>query len=441
MMKKAIVALGIGILLVGCVNAYGVFDKAELKDLSPDSFMQEVESSNMNRGLNEDHAQSVVLDPVTKEKEDLDVDFDRKLDNSHVIAKEVIESEQNHDPSSTIETEEESESADEVVDSQEQQDAGLDEDTITESQEREDTAETIVDQEVVQEPIIEKEPTVEEEVSEEVTVVSDHDQLVTVKRDVTSGSFSQIFIREKIELKTNPRTMDEFAAILLHMCETNTFSYSLNYHNISFNELLTEKTKKAIAEAFDSVFYRYPEYMSFTNSMSYKAKGGDDQVTLTLILSSDTGMNAAEITAHRQAFFEESVSIIDGLKHAGQLYEGQSDIEKAKVLFDWVVQHAEYDHQLYPESYTGYGIFENGLGVCQGYTAAYNALCKCSGLWVEGIGGFADGEEHIWTRALFAGKDMYIDATWGDSYINSDESNYDFFMVNGESLSATHSWQ
>ena len=111
------------------------------------------------------------------------------------------------------------------------------------------------------------------------------------------------------------------------------------------------------------------------------------------------------------------------------------------MLFDWVVQNTEYDNDFNAESYTGYGVYANGLGVCQGYTAAYNALCKCAGLRVEGIGGVADGIDHIWTRALFAGEDVYIDVTWGDSYVNSDASNYDYFLVDGDTLAMTHTWQ
>ena len=174
--------------------------------------------------------------------------------------------------------------------------------------------------------------------------------------------------------------------------------------------------------------------------MTYRAKGNGDTVTLTVTLESDTGMDAETLIRNREAFFVTTSEIVGELEDLDLLYAGQSDREKALVLFDWVVQHTEYDYNFAAESYTGYGVYKNGLGVCQGYTAAYNALCKYAGLSVEGVGGLADGGDHIWTRALFAGENIFIDATWGDSYVNSEKVNYDYFLVDGATLAASHTW-
>jgi hypothetical protein len=299
--------------------------------------------------------------------------------------------------------------------------------------------ETIADESASEDVPVELELVKSESVEPEL-VEAEPMPVPIAESSLSMKSFSEIFIKEKSNIVKTPTTVNEFEAILLHMCMTDTLTYSIVYEGISFDELLTAETQAKIAKAFDSIFNKYPEYMSFTNRMTYKAKGGSDQVTLTFVLSSETGMNEDTLITYRRAFFVESMEIVNELKASGKIYDGQSDRDKALVLFDWVVQNTEYDNNLAAESYTGYGVYANGLGVCQGYTAAYNALSKCAGLSVEGIGGVADGVDHIWTKALFAGADIYIDATWGDSYVNSEKVNYDYFLVDGPTLASSHTW-
>lgn len=443
-MKKAVVLWGIGIL-AGCMLTGCGFQSAEKAvEVPKESVDHVLQSSEKDQALSQNQAllslaesaaPTEQIDGADHDQADLSQEGPEQVNRSNPIGEQEKnrESVEETDRENPLEEAEKGENTDHQKAEQkvEQQEPVSEAEESDKGPVQDHAAEEAVEEEIKldPEPVNVEESPVQEDQVQEVQTVS------------LEPSFSDLFIRDRIEVKKEPVTSKEFEAVLLQMCATNSFEYTIVYQDIGFYELLTDATKAAIAQAFDSVFYRYPEYMSFTNHMSYKAKGGEDQVTLTLILSSDTGMSALDITAHRQAFFEESRFIVEGLVETGHLYEGQSDQDKAKVLFDWVVQQAEYDYDFYPESYTGYGIFENGLGVCQGYTAAYNALCKSAGLWVEGVGGRADGAEHIWTKALFAGEDVYIDATWGDSYINSDKSNYDFFMVDGMSLSATHSWQ
>lgn len=404
MKKKAIVFLGVCVLLLSSVGVYGSQEKKALEDTRSEKYANEAQRIYNHE---EEHAEEVIVDVADRDHlngQDIEV----VAESRNGEEKEVADVEKDQG----IQTEEEPiiETEDETIQEMEQ------EKPVVEETEREEPI-------VAEEPVAPDPTPVEEETSPLMT------------------SFSEIFIKEEINVVENPDTVEEFEAVLLHMCETSTFTYSIEYFGISFDELLTEETQGKIAQAFDSIFNKYPEYMSFTNRMTYRAQGASDKVTLTFILSSETGMDEETLATYREAFFEESLEIIGTLEDSGMLYEGQSDEEKALVLFDWVVQNTEYDDSFNAESYTGYGVYANGLGVCQGYTAAYNALSKCAGLRVEGVGGVADGVDHIWTRALFAGEDVYIDATWGDSYVNSDNSNYDYFLADGDTLAETHTWQ
>ncbi len=400
MKKKTIVLLGVIILLLSSISAYGSQEKKALEDIRSEEYANEVQNSYS-------HDDNLV--------EEVKVDV---ADRDKLNGRDMEDVAETHDDAD--------EEATAVEDDQE---IYVEEDPIIETEE-----EPVVEEPITEEPMTE-EPIVEEELVDP--------EPVPVENEATSllmERFSEIFIKEKSNVVENPDTVEEFEAILLHMCKTNTLTYSVEYVGISFEELLTDETQEEIAEAFDSIFNKYPEYMSFTNRMTYKAKGDGNNVTVTFVFSSDTGMDEETLKTYREAFFVETFEIIGTLEDSGLLFEGQSDKEKALVLFDWVVQNTEYDNDFHAESYTGYGVYDNGLGVCQGYTAAYNALCKGAGLQVEGIGGVADGIEHIWTKALFAGDDVYIDATWGDSYVNSDQSNYDYFLVDGDALAVSHTW-
>lgn len=431
MKKKVIVGVCVFIILVSGIRVYGSQEQKQVEEKRTENHVNEI-PKNFDRsdetdieaqavGKNKGHANDVDKMEMTSDHEDLVEKAAASGDEQALKQEEPSEVE--------VEVEQEETIVEEPIEAEVQADR---EEPIVED--------SIVEEPTTEEPVIE-DAIVESEPTEPELVEPDPEPLAIVEPSPMMGSFSDVFIKEKINLVKTPITRNEFEAILLYMCKSNTLAYSIVYEGISFEELLTAETQAAIAKAFDSVFNKYPEYMSFTNRMTYKAKGGTDQVTLTFVLSSDTGMDEETLIRYRKAFFVESMEIVNDLKASGKIYDGQSDREKALVLFDWVVQNAEYDNNFAAESYTGYGVYANGLGVCQGYTAAYNALSKCAGLTVEGIGGTAEGIDHIWTRALFAGEDMYIDATWGDSYVNSEKVNYDYFLINGETLSASHTWE
>lgn len=393
-MKKTCVLIGIGIVLASGIIMYGGQDKVAYEAVCSDSMEQTVQNYKMDNldtvkvaSINADHDEPTSQNGVTEE--------------GHVEGLHLDAAESESDPELSLEAD------------------------------------------PIPEPKMEGKPAEEKESETDAPLegqIVRHPSSKPEAQGLTMEDFRKLFIDEKINLVKNPVTQEAFEAIFLHMSARNLFTYSIDYEGLGFEEVTAEENLEAITGAFDVVFNRYPEYMSFTNRIAYQVEGDRDSATLTLILSSDTRMDQDSLARYRERFFLETVEIVEKLTDEGRLYPGQPDWEKALVLFDWVVQNTEYDNELHAESYTGYSVYANRLAVCQGYTAAYNALCKAAGVQVEGVGGLANGEEHIWTRALFAGQDVYIDATWGDSYVNSDESNYDFFVVDGETLAATHAW-
>lgn len=80
----------------------------------------------------------------------------------------------------------------------------------------------------------------------------------------------------------------------------------------------------------------------------------------------------------------------------------------------------EYDYSLDEDgrSMTAYGPISEGLGVCMGYTKAFQALCERADLWCETITGFArwNSDDHGWNLVKLDDGTYYIDVTWCDQY-------------------------
>lgn len=115
------------------------------------------------------------------------------------------------------------------------------------------------------------------------------------------------------------------------------------------------------------------------------------------------------------------------LVNKNKISKNMPQYEIAKVLYNWVVLHTNYDKDKSEDTrkFTGYGAIIKGKAVCQGYTAMYNALCRCCGIDVIGMAGIcADRitggyEHHIWTLANIDAKKIFIDSTWGSPIIKN----------------------
>lgn len=131
----------------------------------------------------------------------------------------------------------------------------------------------------------------------------------------------------------------------------------------------------------------------------------------------------------RAAAMEAAIAVHDQLWAEGTLHTGMTELEKARVYYDWVCANCTYDYQAGDDSlsHIPYGLFANHTAVCDGYTGAYNLFLKLEGIDCSTV----ILGNHIWTRAVLDGGEYHIDATWGDS---GREISYDYFaMTPGQS--------
>ena len=94
------------------------------------------------------------------------------------------------------------------------------------------------------------------------------------------------------------------------------------------------------------------------------------------------------------------------------------DYDRALWLNDWLVENTKYDSSLMYCS--AEGVFNRGLGTCEGYHEAYAMLLNKVGIETRRVDDF--GDAHVWTGIKLNGNWYNVDTTWNDTgdYTRSD---------------------
>ena len=113
-------------------------------------------------------------------------------------------------------------------------------------------------------------------------------------------------------------------------------------------------------------------------------------------------------------FVDVSEKMLNGIKGNGNL----SDVEKALLLHDRLIEYCEYDYESYlsgsvpDSSHSAYGVFCLGTAVCQGYAYAYDYLLEQVGIEAEYCA--SDALNHAWNIVYIDGKPYHVDVTSDD---------------------------
>lgn len=91
-------------------------------------------------------------------------------------------------------------------------------------------------------------------------------------------------------------------------------------------------------------------------------------------------------------------------------YGCETVLQKADAIHGYLAENCMYDDALSDVSYTAYGALINGKAVCQGYSAAFNVLCKKADVKSAS----ASNDEHMWNVVLADGKLYHYDVTYDD---------------------------
>lgn len=160
-----------------------------------------------------------------------------------------------------------------------------------------------------------------------------------------------------------------------------------------------------------------------------KGTRGSGLLTLTF----GAGSAGDRVEEYRTASMEAAIAVHDQLWEEGVLRPDMTQMEKAKVYFEWICQNCAYDYLAGSTSlsHIPYSLFANGTAVCDGYTGAYNLFLKLEGIQCTTV---IQGD-HIWTKATLDGVEYHIDTTWGDAGSTID---YDYFAMTPQQSQELH---
>lgn len=141
----------------------------------------------------------------------------------------------------------------------------------------------------------------------------------------------------------------------------------------------------------------------------------------------------------------ETISTSDRqtLEAAQNLYHStissnMTEIEKVTAIHNAIINNTAYQYTG-DNAHTAYGVFVDGLAVCDGYAKAFLLLTYMAGIDATRVIGYA-GENHSWNMVKVNGSWYHIDLTWDDPISIRPVLRYDYFLISDETISADHSW-
>lgn len=112
-----------------------------------------------------------------------------------------------------------------------------------------------------------------------------------------------------------------------------------------------------------------------------------------------------------------------------------SDIQKEKLLHDYIASEVTYDKSL--RKYTAYEALTIGEAVCQGYALLTYRLMQEAGIPVHIVSGTVSTGLHAWNKVKLDGKWYNVDTTWD----SQKQVVYSYFNVTDAALKRDHSWK
>ena len=118
--------------------------------------------------------------------------------------------------------------------------------------------------------------------------------------------------------------------------------------------------------------------------------------------------------------------------------DNMSDIEKIKVLHDYIVHSTKYDTQKVETDNSPYdssriqGVIFDNYAICSGYSDTMAVLLNKIGIKNYKI----SSETHVWNAVYVDDKWLHLDLTWDDPVTSSNKDiiNYDYFLVDNYKL-------
>lgn len=249
-----------------------------------------------------------------------------------------------------------------------------------------------------------------------------------------------VYTQNGVVVNSNPTSYWDFKLLLKTVNAKDNFVIVVPYNIDLSNTDAYIRIKKSCQKAFEYNFVTYPETFGFIPNITVRTKIMTDKLGYIIVTMFNYDIETYKLSYYIDEFNNEADRVITELKESGKLDDEFTDLEKVKVLFEYVVTHTRYAEakNVTALSYTGYGAANQHLAVCQGYVAFFNKLCQNIGIVSEGVSGISrvTDEEHTWSKLYINGKWHYFDTTYADGKIEDGDSycNFAYFDVPYEIL-------
>ncbi|XP_022654410.1 hillarin-like isoform X3 [Varroa jacobsoni] len=139
------------------------------------------------------------------------------------------------------------------------------------------------------------------------------------------------------------------------------------------------------------------------------------------------------------------------------MVKSRNDLFKVRVIFRWIANNISFEWKYVDEKLTPEKVLLKKKGVCKDYCSLFCEMCRCAGIRVKQIQGFAKGHDyrpehqfspgsdvpHAWNAVFLFGSWRLVDVTWGSGFTDHTGSfqrklNEHFFLTDPEALIWTH---
>ncbi len=129
--------------------------------------------------------------------------------------------------------------------------------------------------------------------------------------------------------------------------------------------------------------------------------------------SSDANTPIIKSASQKEEYAKFLKNTIANLSANGKITTKSTDLDKAKVIAEFVCKNTAYDwnNTSKYDTQTGYSAMK-GLSVCSGYTRLFNDLCEEAGIEAEIVAGnLSNNVPHAWSKLKINGQWKYFDVT------------------------------
>ncbi|MBR6594309.1 MAG: hypothetical protein IKK83_03905 [Clostridia bacterium] len=268
--------------------------------------------------------------------------------------------------------------------------------------------------------------------------------------DVESGSVEAL----NYDLPENRNKYYELDTLGKELYGTLRDSIAAGKSTVYFHSLDYDDFEDTIYDAFDALYYDFPEFFWLNGGWSCQASQAEN-INLVDISFEPGFYEYWSYTTDKDGYIDAALSEAKRIAAMAATVDGK--FEKVKFVHDYLVVNAEYDYVCLEElnktvqrassqqSHTIYGCLVNKVCVCDGYSKSFQLIMNMLDIDCELVLGNAGGG-HAWNYVVLDGEAYWMDITW-DENEQADESgdlyaphgaNYDYFCVTDEHLYKTH---